>query len=853
MSAVDAALIGAIAGLVCVWCEVALLRLKIDDAVGAVPVHLGCGIWGTLAVAFFGDPEMLGTGLGTIAQLAVQIQGVAAAFAIAFAMPFILIRTLNRWRPMRVTCEAEKSGLNVSEHGVSTELHDLFDAMDRQVQTGDLSIRVPVEPFTEVGQIAQRYNHVMHVLEQTSSKIEAIFRSASDAIITFTTDNYLISQVNPSAWRMFGFSGQAAMINRPVTDLFDIGGEDTHKSFFGRLFSHRVVEVNAKGNQGRTFPVEGIVTKTRTGKEQFYIGTFRDISVRKTVQANLEHQQLLFKELFTSSPLGIIIVDPDGTVMDANQSFTALFGHSSDAICGKQYHSLLIPAHLMEEATAMFKTVMKGQTIQRETLRLDEHRRPIHVSILVYPITVKNVIMGAYYIYSDISQRKEYENQLTHQAFHDALTGLPNRILFSERLQSALRRQSRNRNHAFAAMMLDMDRFKKINDTLGHQAGDAFLMEVARRLKACFRSADTVSRLGGDEFGIIVEDYLHPREVVTVAKRIIRHLADPFIIAGQEIRSSASIGIVIKAQDHIDAESIMRDADIAMYRAKEFGTGRFKVFTEKMRSRVVRESELEQELHIALQNCELAVYYQPIVTVENESLMGFEALVRWDNPRCGMISPAEFIPVAEDTGQIVAIGRYVLKTACEQMARWRASSSTHRYLTISVNVSAGQFRHAELVRFVAETLSETGLPAECLKLELTESALMKDVKASVKIMEDLKRMGVQIVVDDFGTGYSSLSYIQRFPIDGLKIDRSFISGDSHWNNSRIVQTIISLARIIGVGVVAEGVEDRAQLDMLRKFECEFAQGYLFSKPLPEKDASALLHCDPLTLAWRPLA
>ncbi|BBO81221.1 hypothetical protein DSCO28_17870 [Desulfosarcina ovata subsp. sediminis] len=719
VSSIDAAVVGAVSGLVCVYVEQLLFRLKVDDAVGAVPVHLGCGIWGTLAVALFGDAQRLGTGLSFQGQFVIQMEGIVAAFLIAFVIPYMVIKGIDRIWPMRVSREEEEKGLNVSEHGATTELHDLFEAMDYQTKTGDLSVRVPVEPFTEVGQIAKKYNHVMTALELASSKIE--------------------------------------------------------------------------------------------------------------------HQHALFQELFDSSPLGIIMVDAQGRIVDVNEGFAALFGYLPKDLRGRSDISLLVPEHLIEEAEAALSSVLKGKTLTRETIRKDKAGRLIDVALFIYPILVNDEIQGAYYIYNDITQRKEFETQLSHQAFHDALTGLPNRMLFLERLSSAVHRKKRKKDFTYAAMMLDMDRFKSVNDTLGHQIGDAFLIAVADRIKACLRDIDTVARLGGDEFGIILEDFNHPREIVDVAKRIMRELEKPVVIETNEIRSSASVGIVLKTQFYQDAKSVMRDADIAMYRAKEIGKACFKVFNNKMHTKVVRENELERELRDAVFNEELAVYYQPIVSVRETALLGFEALVRWNHPTQGLISPAEFIPVAEETGQIVDIGEYVLKEACRQMVKWQKLSTNNGHLTISVNVSAKQFQSSRLVKFVEEVLDETGLAPESLKLELTESTLMRNARTSIRTMQGLKDMGIRIVVDDFGTGYSSLSYIQRFPIDGLKIDRSFISGGAQKENPKIVQTIVALAKSIGVEVVAEGVEEQVQLELLKAANCESAQGFMFSKPLDEKE------------------
>ncbi len=835
VNAMDAAIIGGVSGLVCVFVEQLLFRFKIDDAVGAIPVHLGCGIWGTLAVALFSDAERLGTGLGFWEQCLVQMEGIVAAGLLAFVIPYIAIRYIDRIWPMRVTEKEEENGLNVSEHGATTELHDLFDAMDGHAKTGDLSLRVPVEPFTEAGHIAIRYNQVMSALESVSLREEAIFRSASDAILTFTTDTHRILQANPSTCLMFGFSEPEAMIGMPITALFTEPDDAACKSLIDELLSRHHTELKGIRIGAQNFPVEGIVTESSIGNERFHVGIFRDISKRKAVEIEIQNQHALYRELFNSCPLGILMVDSQGKFVDVNKGFTDLFGYSSEEILGGRDLAVLVPEHLHEESKNALSSVLKGSTLKRETIRMDKAGQPIDVVLFMYPIRVNGEIQGVYNIYSDLRQRKEFENQLSHQAFHDALTGLPNRMLFFDRLTSAVNRKKRNDAFTYAAMMLDMDRFKTINDTLGHQIGDAFLVTVANRIKACLRDTDTVARLGGDEFGILLEDFNHLRQVVNITKRIMADLELPVVIEDNEIRSSASVGIVLKTGLYEDAKAIMRDADIALYRAKEVGRACFKVFNNKMHHQVVRENELEQELHAAIVNEELSVFYQPIVTVQGSVLMGFEALVRWHHPTRGIVSPVEFIPVAEETGQVIAIGQYVMKEACRQLAKWHKMTPSNKHLTVSVNVSAKQFQSTKLVKFVEDVLEEHGLSPQSLKLELTESTLMKDAKTSVKTMQELNKMGIQIIVDDFGTGYSSLSYIQRFPINGLKIDRSFISGGAQTENPKIVRTIIALAKSIGVKVVAEGVEEQNQLELLKAANCEYAQGYMFSKPISKED------------------
>ncbi len=840
VNADHAILIGTIAGPVCLGVEMLLEHRKIDDAVGAVPVHLGCGIWGTIAVALFGDPERIGTGLNFIDQLLVQLLGIFIAFVLSFCIPLILIRIINRFWPMRVTAEEEQVGLNVSEHGARTEALDLFDAMDKQAQSGDLSLRVPVEPFSEVGQIAVRYNQVMNALEAAVAKTEAVVQTATDAIITFGRDNLRILATNPSAKLMFSVPG-CELEGISVTELFLPVPGASPETIRSTLFSGEHVEMAGRRGDGTMFPVEAVVTEASVNSDSFFVGTFRDITERKKAAEALETQQAYFRQLFESSPLGIVHTNRKGTIVEVNKGFEELFGHPRNELIGKLNREVVVPRELMPEADSFRQAALNGHTVSRETRRVHRDGSTFPVSVIGYPISVRDTIEGVYYLYEDISQRKAYEEQLSHQAFHDSLTGLPNRVLFMERLNRAIKRAERRKDYAFAALMLDMDQFKWINDSLGHLAGDKFLIEIAHRLESCIRAVDTVARLGGDEFGLLLEEYGSPNEVVLVSKRLQERLQEPIDLDGNDVRTSASIGIVLRTGDYKNAERIMRDADIAMYRAKETGKARFKVFNNKMHRQIVEELKLDSDLRRAVSNNEFRLHYQPIVTLPDLSMKGFEALIRWENPTQGLLQPDQFIPLAEENGLIIPIGQWVIKEACTQMAAWIKNMPEMEDMTMSVNLSGKQFIQSDLALFIEKMLTDAGLPPKNLKIEITETALMKDAKLSVGTLSRLKKLGVQIVIDDFGTGYSSLSYLHRFPIDELKIDRSFLCGPQmSKDNGEIVRTIISMAQNIGVGVVAEGVEDSSQLDYLNSAHCMGAQGFMFSRPIAADQAWSFL-------------
>ncbi len=442
---------------------------------------------------------------------------------------------------------------------------------------------------------------------------------------------------------------------------------------------------------------------------------------------------------------------------------------------------------------------------------------------------------------TDITERKLSEEQYRYDAMHDALTCLPNRSLFLDRLAQAIERAKRRPDYLFALLFLDFDRFKVINDSLGHSVGDMLLVSGARRLEGCLRAMDTIARLGGDEFVILIEYLDSPDSAIRVAERIQEALAPPFTLSGHEIFTSASIGIVLSSIGYEHAEDALRDADIAMYRSKALGRARYVVFEPGLRSMAVTRLERETDLRRAIERNEFLIHYQPILSLATGQITGFEALIRWQHPTLGMIPPSEFIPVAEETGLIIPIGHWVLREACQQMTIWQTLYPEYRNLTISVNMSGKQFSQPNLPEDLARILEETGLDINCLRLEITESVVMEAIEFTTNMLKRLKQMGIQLEIDDFGTGYSSLSYLQQLPIDAIKIDRSFISQmNLGANNQGIVQAIVSLAHNLGMHVIAEGVEASDQLDRLKSMDCELGQGFLFHRPMTGEAVIKLL-------------
>lgn len=450
------------------------------------------------------------------------------------------------------------------------------------------------------------------------------------------------------------------------------------------------------------------------------------------------------------------------------------------------------------------------------------------------------VVGGIVGLLRELNERvKEQARELEHQALHDPLTGLPNRLLFSDRLEHALARAVRYKD-PIAVLFLDLDNFKVVNDSLGHKAGDTWLIVVAKRLKNCLRPEDTLARLGGDEFTVLLEDVSSVSEATRVAERIAEELRAPFFLEGQEVSATASIGIALSTLDTPDedrAEDLLRDSDAAMYRAKAKGKARHEVFDQSMYSRALERLKLENDLRRAIERGELRVYYQPKVGLKTGRVSGMEALVRWEHSERGLVLPSEFIPVAEESGLIIPIGQWLVRESCRQARRWHDEYPDSPPLEVCVNLSARQFQHPTLAEDVAKNLRETGLDPGALVLEITESVIMEDTPSTVATLEKLKSLRVKLAIDDFGTGYSSLSYLKRFSVEYLKIDRSIIEDLAHDPKSAaIVSAIITLAHALGAQAIAEGVETPEQLTQLRKLECDAGQGYYFYEPRPSEAA-----------------
>ena len=436
-------------------------------------------------------------------------------------------------------------------------------------------------------------------------------------------------------------------------------------------------------------------------------------------------------------------------------------------------------------------------------------------------------------IVRDITDHKRAQDQLVHDALHDSLTGLPNRNLFMDRVEQALKYGNRHSQYMFAVMFIDLDRFKMVNDMHGHMIGDQFLQAIAKILGSCLRSVgDTVARLGGDEFTILIDDIQEVSEALIIADRILSKLLHPINLPTQTIFASASIGIVISNRDYVNSTDLLRDADIAMYRAKSLGKGRYILFDKEMYEQNLRAIQLDSDLHYALEREEFELYYQPIMSLASDKLAGFEALIRWHHPERGLVPPCEFIPIAEETGLIIGIGDWVINQACKQLSIWQSQFIEAKSLKMSINLTCQQIREKNLLEKLDRVLATTGIDGSTIRLEITESSMMDQGEETIAKLEQLRARNIQLSIDDFGQGYSSLSYLHRFPVNTLKIDRTFVEQMSlGGQNFEIIRTIIILAHALDMNVVAEGVETHEQMSMLKQLGCEYAQGYFFSRPI----------------------
>ncbi|HEY7998252.1 MAG TPA: EAL domain-containing protein [Pseudolabrys sp.] len=554
-----------------------------------------------------------------------------------------------------------------------------------------------------------------------------------------------------------------------------------------------------------------------------------DATILPFPHAALKNDEQLLNTILDNMAHGVLLFDSESRLLVCNQRYVSMYGLTQDAAkVGRSLRELLkyraaagtFDGDSEDYVARLMENILEGKSFS-DTVKLGDGR--------IISVANKPIADGGWLaIHEDITERQRADEQIAHMARHDALTDLPNRIMLRERLQHELKRVKRG--ECLAVLCLDLDQFKSVNDTLGHPIGDELLKLVADRLRGCTREPDTIARLGGDEFAIIMTQMKEPTDAASLSRRIRESIIRPYQVDGHQIVSDLSIGISIAPIDGTESDILLKNADMALYGAKADGRGTYRFFEPDMNTRMKARRELEMDLRNALHNKEFELYYQPLVTLQTNEISAFEALLRWHHPTRGMISPAEFIPIAEETGLIIPLGEWVLKTACQETVNWPD------HVKVAVNLSPSQLNNRNLVRVVNEALSESGMPARKLQLEITESVLMQNTFSTLATLHELRKLGVQIAMDDFGTGYSSLSYLRSFPFDKIKIDRSFIQDLSNGAGPlAIVHAVAGLANGLNMISTAEGVETQQQLETLQAIGCTEMQGYLFSQARPAKE------------------
>ncbi|RNF41189.1 EAL domain-containing protein [Planococcus salinus] len=604
----------------------------------------------------------------------------------------------------------------------------------------------------------------------------------------------------------------------------------------GKKTRYRVRAIHKNGNLHH---VEIHATKKVIMGKYTIFGTVIDVTEEVKAQQLLEEKKEQFQSLFYHNPDAVFAFDLEGRFIDANQACVDLTGYLLEDLLDMSFAPLIISEHLSKTLT-YFEEAIKGKVNRYEITINRKDGKQVYLDLTNFPMKRDGEIIGAYGIAKDITEQVEYRQKMEELAFYDPLTGLPNRKLFEDRLEQVNGRLKES-NDCPAVLFLDLNRFKFINDTLGHQLGDEFLKIVAHRLTQSVRKTDTVARISGDEFAILLPDTTE-REAIRLAERLNKELANPYEVEGHSVSISASIGIALSENNmKNDVPHLIKNADIAMYHTKKYGDQPYTIYSEELDLQTRYKLTIEKDLKNALRNQEFMLHYQPIVDLESGDITAMEALIRWNHPTLGLVPPDNFIPVSEESGQIIPIGNWVLETACRQNKQWQEAG--HGPFKICVNISTIQLQREDFVETLRCILKKTGLDPQWLELEVTEGILMEDTVFLKESLLKLKSLGVSVAIDDFGTGYTSLSYLRQFSFDRVKIDRSFIK-DIHTdvNGKAITSTIIALAHRLNIGVIAEGIEDEQQLSFLQGETCDEGQGYYFSRPMaPDKHDFPLLN------------
>ncbi|WP_082584136.1 EAL domain-containing protein [Noviherbaspirillum sp. Root189] len=721
---------------------------------------------------------------------------------------------------------------------IALPIHQLANVAENVRRSGDYTLRAAWVSEDEIGQLVSGFNSMLDQLdrqriEQQELVAKARAAEAQRELVDSVPIPMLVTAI-PHHEVLHANQAAQAWLDGQKTDPWKTGMEPASRiRFFQRLSDVGAVDEFEVRWKGGAHPKWTLISARRVAYQGVpaIISTFTPIGQIKSLESRLE----LWAKVFEASSEGIVLMDADGLVMSVNFAFCRSTSYDLSDLLGKRPGFLLSDHNDRELFASIRHTATLKGTWQGEVWIKGKRNVSYPAWLVVNAVRdAQGDITHFIAISLDISDRKANEQHIQFLAHHDVLTGLPNRALFEERLTLSIQ-QARRKSAKVGILFVDLDRFKNINDSLGHHIGDGLLRSVGSRLLSAVREGDTVSRLGGDEFVVILNDVKDAEEIARIIDhRLIAMICTPHQVEGSELYISCSVGVSVFPEDGNDIDQLMRNADSAMYEAKKLGRNNAQFFTQKLNDRIVRHLHLESELRHAIERDELALHYQPRVLARDGSIAGMECLLRWKHPREGLMHPAQFIPIAEETGLIVSIGAWTIKEACRQHLEWREQGLGQ--IPISVNLSAVQLRDGTLIDTLQEALAAYPINASQIELELTESLLMENVPATIETLDAIKELGFSLSVDDFGTGYSSLNYLYRFPIDKLKIDKSFISSmHSAPHSLTVIKAIIGLGHTLGLKVVAEGVEREADVGLLKAAGCDELQGYFFSRPKPEAD------------------
>lgn len=755
----------------------------------------------------------------------------------------------------------------VKDPGEFKELMDLSLAHPDEISTGELELinGKIVERYTQpqklhgrtVGRVMSFRDVTDHrraeeTLRESESRYRLLFDRNPYPIWVYDIESLIFLAVNDAACDKYGFSRQE-FLELTVNDV--MSEEDCRLPF---EFAPNEAAITKPIQSARHRRKDGSILEAEVAAQSITfsgrparLDLITDTTQRKQAEAALRQSENRLRTLLDSMSEGLLQVDSRDRILYMNNCFCEMTGYSQSELIGTHWMSLLVDEG-PEFVNEINKRRRAGESDRYEMRIRKRSGEIIWVIVGGAPVyDAEGNIVGSMGVFTDITDRKRSEEQLLHDAMHDGLTGLANRNLFMEHLRVMLKRSRNRKSVPFAVLYLDFDRFKVINDSLGHAEGDKLLKYIARRLESCVRPGDLIARLGGDEFVILLSEITDTAEALLVAERIQNDLKSAFDLGGREIYTTTSIGITLSTSGYQNGDDMLRDADIAMYYAKSRGKAQYQIFDKAMHKHASKKLQIETEMRGALQRGEFKVFYQPILRLDSGAMVGFEALLRWMHPTRGAVSPEEFIPIAEENGLIMKLGQLVVERGCRQLREWQLTLPSASGLTMSVNLSSKEFLQLDLAERISAHLKEAELDAHYLKLEITESHIMENSELAETILNRLRDLGIEMSLDDFGTGYSSLSYLHRLPVSSLKIDRSFISrmGKSE-ENREIVQTIVRLAQNLKMQVVAEGIETMDQLTDLVDMGCEFGQGYLFASPLDSQEARQYIeeHCTTKAIA-----